>query len=147
MSRSNRQRSRGVPWLPLGGVVVALAVVVVVILVVQSGEGDVPSTSPVAATEESISIGRRLYENNCQLCHGVGGEGSALAPDLTFHVPLFNDGALFVRISDGFPTNSDEKTMPAFRSQLTETERWHIVNFLRDALGDSAEPLIPEDLS
>ncbi len=144
-----RRRDRRVPWLPaLSGVgIVALGVVAVVFLFNAQGSGNVPSTSPIAATQESLAIGGMLYANNCQVCHGPRGMGSAQGADLTFHVPRMSDGAIFVRVRDGFPTDSDQKTMPAFNSELTETERWHLVNFLRDEFGEGAEPVLPDERS
>ncbi len=131
----------------MAGGLAAVGSVVVLLFGLLSNEERVPRTSPVSATQESLAIGARLYENNCQVCHGPQGKGSALAVDLTLHVPIFNDGSLFVRISEGFPIDSDQKTMPAFGDQLTETERWHLVNFLRDAFGEPTfDPVLPEDL-
>ena len=63
------------------------------------------------------------------------------------HVPVLNDGAIFTRISEGFPIKGEPKTMPAYKDQLTETERWHLVNFLRDTLGEGPEPVLPEESS
>lgn len=105
-----------------------------------------PRTNPVPATDESLAIGAGLFENNCQICHGADGKGGSLAPDLTLHVPAHGDGFLFGSISEGFPVDSAEPLMPAFKAQLTETERWHLVNFLRDAFGEgNIEPVLPDD--
>lgn len=133
--------------LTLVGLVGAGAAFVAGVVACTSGGSGVPSTSPIVATDESLAIGAQLYQNNCQLCHGPQGRGGELAPDLLLHVPNRNDGALFARISEGFPLDSDQKTMPAFGDQLTETERWHLVNFLRDEFGQGAPPIIPEDIS
>jgi cytochrome c len=108
--------------------------------------GTVPDTSPVPATRDSLATGARLYQNNCQVCHGPDGRGSALAADLTLHIFIRTDGFLFSRMSEGFPTDSDQKTMPAFKDQLTETERWHLVNFLRETFRRRA-PVLPEEMS
>jgi mono/diheme cytochrome c family protein len=110
------------------------------------GGGGVPDTNPIAATDDSIAMGARLYQSNCQVCHGPEGKGSERAADLRLHVPIRTDGFLFTRITEGFPPDSDEKLMPAFGSALTETERWHLVNFLRATIKEP-EPVIPEDLS
>jgi hypothetical protein len=37
------------------------------------------------------------------------------------------DAQLFEWISDGFPGSR----MPAFRASLSDTDRWHLVNFIR----------------
>jgi len=43
------------------------------------------------------------------------------------HVHENSDGALFYIVSHGRP----DTPMPAWESQLSEEERWHMVNFLR----------------
>lgn len=134
------------PWIIAAAFIgIAAVAVTAIVLSLQRGGGGIPSTSPIPATQESLAIGAGLYLNNCQVCHGPEGKGGPLAADLTLHIPLFSDGAIFNRISEGFPTTSDPKVMPAFKDQLSKTERWHLVNFLRDKLGDVFEPVLPEE--
>lgn len=93
--------------------------------------------NPVPSDTASINDGRRLYVKNCQSCHGTEGKGDgpsgrALNPppaDLTQHVlpGVHSDAQLFDWISDGFPGSA----MPAFRDNLTENQRWNLVNFIR----------------
>jgi hypothetical protein len=49
--------------------------------------------------------------------------------DLTQHaIPgIHTDAQLFEWITNGFPGSR----MPAFKSALSDTERWHLVNFIR----------------
>jgi copper transport protein len=115
---------------------------IVLLFGVHAHEGSVPRTSPFPITQESLAIGRGLYENNCQVCHGPRGQGGELGPDMTVHVPAHGDAFLFVRISDGFPVNSDEQTMPSFSSEIPEEERWHLVNFLRTEFGGEEVPFV-----
>ncbi len=56
-------------------------------------------------------------------------------PPLSVHVPVHNDGTLFTWISEGLPLDQEEKNMPAWKDELTEEERWHLVNYLRDTYG------------
>ena len=44
------------------------------------------------------------------------------------HVPFHPDGVLFAWITEGIRGTG----MPAWRDQLSEQERWDLVNFLRD---------------
>ncbi len=142
MSSSAKRRARRIAWLPP-----ILVIAVVLSAEACSGGNSVLRTNPVPATEESLAIGAGLFlENNCQVCHGADGRGGPLAPDLTVHIPTREDGFLFGRISEGFPVGSTEQLMPAFKDQLTETERWHLVNFLRDAFGE-IDPVLPEETS
>jgi mono/diheme cytochrome c family protein len=129
---------------------------VVLIFGVHTHETVVPRTSPVPATEESLAIGLDIYEVNCLTCHGRKGRGDgpsaatlAFPPaDLNQHVPYHSDGTLFLWTSEGLPIDSDQKNMPAFKDQLTQEERWHVINFLREAFGSGAfEPVLPDETS
>ncbi|GIV76398.1 cytochrome c [Litorilinea aerophila] len=91
--------------------------------------------NPIPASQESVAMGARLYAQNCQACHGPQGKGDgpagmALNPrpaDLTAeHVQANTDGALFYIITHGVPGTA----MPGW-SQLSEEDRWHLVNYLR----------------
>jgi mono/diheme cytochrome c family protein len=91
--------------------------------------------SPIAASAESVSAGRAIYQQRCLPCHGPRGRGdgpagAALDPrpaDLVLHVPQHPDGELFYFISRGIPGSA----MPAWRDVLSETERWEVVTYLR----------------
>ncbi len=90
--------------------------------------------NPIFPDQNSISIGRQIYQQNCATCHGPNGVppgGLDLKPyplDLTVHVPQHPDGELFRFISEGIPGTA----MPAWSEQgLTDEEIWHTVNFLR----------------
>lgn len=93
--------------------------------------------NPVAPNAASVAAGQALFETNCAPCHGPAGRGDGpvgltLSPrpaDLSRHaVPgIHTDGQLFEWISQGFPNS----VMPAFAGRLAETDRWHLVNYLR----------------
>lgn len=99
--------------------------------------------NPVKPTAESIAMGRDLYDNNCQQCHGPNGDGKGslaetlpVAPaDFRIHVPYHDDTFLFGVISNGLGS-----IMPSFGDQLTETQRWHLINFLRSEFGNAETP-------
>ncbi|HAV77523.1 MAG TPA: hypothetical protein DCX53_09255 [Anaerolineae bacterium] len=92
--------------------------------------------NPTVADEASISRGRDLFAINCQMCHGVGGEGNGpIAPFLVKYKPANltsavvqskSDGSFFLTISNGLVDK-----MPALNENLTVSERWDVVNFLR----------------
>lgn len=94
--------------------------------------------NPIAATDESIELGRRLYAANCSSCHGLSGRGDGplvsrpvpLQP-LTATVPLRSDGQLTWTIATGLAGTE----MPAFAGLLSEDDRWHLINYLRLAFG------------
>lgn len=98
--------------------------------------GAVP-TNPIFPDQNSIDVGKRLYENNCSECHGINGvppEGLGLSPyplDLTVHIPQHPaDGQIFQFISEGFPGTA-MRAWGSGEDSLTDEEMWHIVNFLR----------------
>jgi putative copper resistance protein D len=124
----------------------ALTAGAVLLFGVDAHEGDLPRTNPISATGESIAIGEQLYMQNCMSCHGEDGKGGPQAADLTVHVPAHGDGSLFAFITQGYPP--EEPRMPSFRDELTDEERWHVVNFLR-ATWDTGDlnPVLPPDLA
>ena len=96
---------------------------------------ELPARNPIPPTQESVAAGTLLYQENCQLCHGVGGLGDgpagvALEPppaDLTVHVPLHPDRALFEFIQGGIPGTA----MAPLGDKLSDDEIWHIVNYIQ----------------
>lgn len=93
--------------------------------------------NPIPPNSESIAKGQELYSAKCVPCHGVTGKGDGpigltLNPrpaNLTQHaIPgIHPDSQLFEWITNGFPGSQ----MPAFKSTLSDTDRWHLVNFIR----------------
>jgi copper transport protein len=93
--------------------------------------------NPIPPSKESIAFGGAVYATKCVPCHGVTGKGDGpvgltMNPrpaDLTQHaIPgVHPDAQLFEWITNGFPGSQ----MPAFKSTLSDTERWHLVNFIR----------------
>jgi mono/diheme cytochrome c family protein len=99
--------------------------------------------NPVAATPESVASGRRTYRRMCALCHGAegkgdgGGAGAGGVPaDLTAGRWRYggSDGELFSVIHDG--TSAD---MQGYGEQLSETDIWNLVNYIR-TLGPARAP-------
>ncbi|MCC6300221.1 MAG: c-type cytochrome [Anaerolineales bacterium] len=92
--------------------------------------------NPVAADIASITRGAELYAINCQMCHGATGEGNgSVAPFLIQFKPANltsavaqskSDGSIFLTITNGI-----EGRMPPLNENLTVSERWDVVNFLR----------------
>lgn len=93
--------------------------------------------NPIAPDVQSVAAGKALFETHCVVCHGESGKGDgplglSLIPrpaDLTIHaVPgVHTDAQLYEWISNGFPGSA----MPAWRAQLSDTDRWNLVNFIR----------------
>ena len=92
------------------------------------------ATNPNAATVTSVQNGYNLYEANCAKCHGVDARGGGplagtlpvAPPSLVDHVAAHADGDLFYWIQNGLTGG-----MPAWAGQLTPSQTWDIVNYLR----------------
>ena len=92
--------------------------------------------NPMPADEASVTRGAELFAIHCQMCHGATGEGSGpIAPFLVNFKPANlttdvaqskSDGSMFLTITNGL-----EDRMPALNENLTVSERWDVVNFLR----------------
>ncbi|MCI0553283.1 MAG: copper resistance protein CopC [Anaerolineae bacterium] len=93
--------------------------------------------NPIPPNSESVAAGQTLFSTHCASCHGVAGKGDGpigltLNPrpaDLTQHaIPgVHADSQLYEWITNGFPGSR----MPAFKTALSDTDRWHLVNFIR----------------
>ncbi len=90
--------------------------------------------NPVPADEKSVAAGKDVYALNCMACHGTGGKGDGPAAPALEHPPgdltsakaqEQSDGALFWKITNG------RKPMPPAPKELTDTQRWQIVNYVR----------------
>ena len=91
--------------------------------------------NPLSPSTESVDTGRAIHRERCVACHGDRGRGDGAAgvtlepkpADLVLHVPQHTDGELYYMVSVGFP----ESAMPAWRSVLSEDQRWQLVHYLR----------------
>ncbi len=90
--------------------------------------------NPVAATESSLAAGRKIYSKTCAMCHGKTGDADGPAViELNIHpaklsdpkLATESDGSLFWKITTG------KKPMPAFGKRFSQTDRWHLVNYIR----------------
>lgn len=91
--------------------------------------------NPSIVDEASLTRGAELYALHCQMCHGVTGEANGpISPFLANRPANFtsdvvqskSDGSFFLSISNGV-----DGRMPALNENLTVSERWDVVNFLR----------------
>ena len=96
--------------------------------------------------DDAIARGKTLFQTHCQLCHGPDGKGTGPgakglphAPaDLNnhFHMkPGDGDAYLFWRVSEGGmvePFKSMKSAMPAFKTVLSEDQRWDVLAYVHD---------------
>ncbi len=100
-------------------------------------------TNPVAADDASVAQGGRLFEIYCTPCHGSSGTGDGLVGAKLIMKPWnltnsndmhswnakdFPDGHIFGYMSVG------GAVMPSYANDLSVTERWHVVNYIRKVL-------------
>jgi len=91
--------------------------------------------TPILPTEESLQKGKALFAQNCSVCHGERGDGQGLAaaalkpPPANFldqeHSGTYGPGEKYWIIGNG----TQGTGMPAF-SQLSPSQRWHLVNYI-----------------
>lgn len=93
--------------------------------------------NPILFTASSIIKGKRLFSSNCIPCHGSsgkGGEEAAVtqlgAPDITgeFYASK-SDGSVYGLLMNG------GANMPRYGYKFSESERWHLVNYVRSLQG------------
>ncbi len=100
-------------------------------------------TNPVSVSPESVMAGGAGDARDGAACHGPTGRGggrlsAATAADGrrppartdTVWRHGGSDGEIFMAIRDGF-ANGQDLLMDAFRDRITETETWHLVNYLK----------------
>ena len=107
-------------------------------------------SNPVPADAQSVAQGRRLFEIYCTPCHGQSGTGDGLvgaklimkpwnltsSNDMhTWDSKEYPDGYIWGYITFG------GAVMPTYANDLSATERWHVVNYMRKVLqnGQSVE--------
>ncbi len=100
--------------------------------------------NPMPGDEASITRGANLFEIHCQMCHGQTGEGTGpIAAFLIKFKPANltspvvqskSDGSIFLTITNGL-----EGRMPPLNENLTVSERWDVVNFVRTLQAEPSE--------
>ena len=123
--------------LGLGGLVVLSVMGLGIFFLTRPVTSRNADVNPIAPNSESVAAGKAVYEVHCIPCHGESGKGDgplgvALNPrpaDLSQHaVPgVHTDEQLYEWITNGFPGSA----MPAWKSKLSDTDRWNLVNFMR----------------
>ena len=93
--------------------------------------------NPVPADEVSLQRGELLYGFHCSVCHGELGAGDG--PVVAFwaedarrpanltepRIGQYPDGTLYRIITQGVGA------MPPLRENVTERQRWDVINYLR----------------
>ena len=94
--------------------------------------------NPIAQSADSTTKGQAVFMTKCAPCHGpkadgtpqITVEGGITPADLTQAKYIYgtSDGEIFTHIKDGILPNLN---MPTWDGQITDTDIWNIVNFLK----------------
>jgi mono/diheme cytochrome c family protein len=96
-------------------------------------DGKQVTAIPIAVTRELMDKGRKSFDIQCAVCHGLAGDGfSPVATQMSLRPPpslhkLHNPAPahIFEVISEGFGL------MPSYSAQLDVTERWAVVAYVQ----------------
>jgi len=96
-------------------------------------DGQLVERMPVRPTPELLALGRKRFDVNCAVCHGLLADGDSLVarnmsqrPPPSLHQRVrADDGFYFNVISRGFGV------MPSYAATLTPEERWAVVAYVR----------------
>ena len=91
---------------------------------------------PVPRSGESIARGKKVFKEQCVVCHGPGGlgDGIIIKKGLGFYpvnlttpaVAQRTDGYLYAYIRYG-----GKVMMPSYSENISEQDAWHVVNYVR----------------
>jgi len=91
--------------------------------------------SPLTADAKTLALGKSVFKNKCQKCHGPNGlgDGPDADPDHQEDMDLTKasrasknpEGVMFYKISNG----RKKPKMPVFKEQLSENEIWAVVAY------------------
>ncbi|MFC6591629.1 c-type cytochrome [Deinococcus lacus] len=83
-------------------------------------------------------LGPKVYEANCQGCHGASGEGGA-GPKLAGNEAILKDPARVYNV-----VHKGQGAMPSFEGKLAENEIFAVANYVLHSWGNNIEePLTP----
>jgi mono/diheme cytochrome c family protein len=97
---------------------------------------EMPASAPIPPTDENLNAGAGIYEDKCEICHGISGEASAIGGKMFPRAPQ-----LFAKHKNGAVGVSDDPVgetywkvknglrltgMPAFEKALSESQMWQV---------------------
>lgn len=91
--------------------------------------------NPLANTAENVASAKPYYERLCATCHGADGKARTTfagklpvrpANLVSYRTESLLDGEIYWVITNGI-----DKNMPSFGGQIEETQRWQLVQFIR----------------
>lgn len=132
-------------WRPNGASGIVLFLVILLGQRMANAQGDVTPweapedakkiENPVKVTPNGLKQAAQIFQENCVPCHGKTGVGDGpAASSLTPKPANFTDAKLMSKATDGelfWKMSNGRGPMPAWKDQLSDTQRWQLVNYLR----------------
>ncbi|MDA8082504.1 MAG: c-type cytochrome [Nitrospiraceae bacterium] len=83
--------------------------------------------NPYQGNQKIVKEGRKIFDENCKVCHGEGGKGD-ICPNLTLKKKKFGDtdADLFMTVSKGRPGG-----MPNWDARLGTEKIWKVITYIR----------------
>ena len=140
MSRSREMLFAVVISIPIAAAVVAAIGVTPRGTPQQKGGWTLPAdaadtTSPLTVDDKVLAIGKKIFTDKCQKCHGPKGlgDGPDADPDHAEDMNLTNpkrtdrnpDGVVFYKVLNG----RRSPKMPAFKDDLSKEQIWSVVAY------------------
>lgn len=100
---------------------------------------DAKKANPLKNDAAAIADGKKLYGSQCVVCHGKDGDGKGeLAVDMKLNLHDYHDAAALKGMTDGelfYILSKGKGDMPGEGDRLTETQRWHLISYIRSLAG------------
>jgi mono/diheme cytochrome c family protein len=100
---------------------------------------DSKKTNPLKNDASAVADGKKLFSSQCFLCHGKDGDGKGeLAQDMKLTLHDYHDSAALKGMTDGdlfYILSKGKGEMPGQDDRLTETQRWHLIVYIRSLAG------------
>jgi len=91
--------------------------------------------NPVKPTPASIAQGKKLYDIDCEVCHGKDGDGKGdLAADMKVKLADYRDPAALKDRTDGelfYIIKNGKGEMPSEGDRGKPEAMWNLVNYIR----------------
>ena len=93
----------------------------------------------ITKTEDNLSKGKELFDIYCAICHGTkgDGEGNLVKREKFLGVPKYDDAARAITIGSVYHViYYGKNSMGSHASQLNETERWQVAEYVMKLKSD-----------
>ncbi len=92
--------------------------------------------NPVKPSPSGMTDAEHLFQQNCVICHGkTGASNGPAAGSLPQKPANFTDAQMMKKATDGelyWKMTTGRAPMPSWQDRLSETQRWELVNYLRE---------------